>query len=91
MLSVNLIISGKVQGVGFRIWTREQALKLNITGWVKNLTNGNVQACLNGTEQNINELIKLCHIGPKNSHVLSVVKEVNSLPNMQYDNFSIIK
>ena len=60
----HLVISGKVQRVGFRYWMKNLAIKNNISGWIKNKTSGDVEALIIGQEKEIRELIKLCEIGP---------------------------
>jgi len=55
----HLLIFGKVQGVGFRYWLYEKAIKKNIRGWVKNKITGEVEALLIGNDEDINEIIKL--------------------------------
>ena len=60
----NLVISGKVQGVGFRYWMQNLANKNNINGWVKNKMSGDVEALIIGEEKDVRKLIKLCEIGP---------------------------
>ena len=62
----HLVISGKVQGVGFRYWLQRLAIEKNICGWVKNKTSGNVEALIIGEEKEIRELIKLCELGFEN-------------------------
>ena len=62
----HLVISGKVQGVGFRYWLQRLAIEKNICGWVKNKTSGNVEALIAGKEKEILELIKLCELGFEN-------------------------
>ena len=54
-----LVISGKVQGVGFRYWLQSAAIEKNIFGWVKNKISGEVEALIVGNEQEIEDLIKL--------------------------------
>ena len=49
----HLVISGKVQGVGFRYWMQNLAIKKNISGWVKNKTSGDVEALIVGQEKEI--------------------------------------
>ena len=61
----HLIISGKVQGVGFRYWMQNLAINNNINGWVKNKSSGDVEAVIVGQNKEIQELIKLCEIGPR--------------------------
>ena len=60
----HLVISGKVQGVGFRYWLQRLAIEKNICGWVKNKTSGNVEVLIVGEEKEVRELIKLCEMGP---------------------------
>ena len=65
----HLIISGKVQGVGFRYWLQRLAIEKDIYGWVKNKTSGNVEALIVGREKEIQELIKLCEMGPSSAKI----------------------
>ena len=65
----HLVISGKVQGVGFRYWLQRLAVERNICGWVKNKTSGNVEALIVGEEKEIQELIKLCEMGPGSAKI----------------------
>ena len=60
----HLVISGKVQGVGFRYWMQNLAIENNISGWIKNKMSGDVEALIVGQEKEIRELIKLCEMGP---------------------------
>ena len=65
----HLVISGKVQGVGFRYWLQRLAIEKNICGWVKNKVSGNVEALIIGEEKEIQELIKLCEMGPGSAKI----------------------
>ena len=65
----HLVISGKVQGVGFRYWLRNMAIEKNIFGWVKNKISGDVEALIVGNEQEVKNMIKLCEKGPLSSRV----------------------
>ena len=65
----NLVISGKVQGVGFRYWMQNLANKNNINGWVKNKMSGDVEALIIGEEKDVQKLIKLCEIGPSSATI----------------------
>ena len=67
----HLLIFGKVQGVGFRYWLYQKAIKKNIHGWVKNTIQG-VEALLIGADENVNDLIKQCKKGPHSSNVTQV-------------------
>ena len=68
----HLLIFGKVQGVGFRYWLYEKAIKKNIRGWVKNTITGQVEALLIGNDEDVNEVIKKCEEGPLSSNVTHV-------------------
>ena len=65
----HLVISGRVQGVGFRYWLQSIANNKNIFGWVKNKIEGGVEALIVGNEKEVNDLIKLCEKGPLSSNV----------------------
>lgn len=52
------VFQGRVQGVGFRITAYQRALKLHLTGWIRNLYNGDVEACFQGEEENIKDLVR---------------------------------
>ena len=68
----HIIISGKVQGVGFRYWLYKAAIQRKIDGWVKNKISGEVEALLIGNDSEINKLIKLCKKGPSSSKVTNI-------------------
>ena len=68
----HIVITGKVQGVGFRYWLYQAAKQRNIDGWVRNKITGEVEALLVGSNVNINKLIKLCEKGPRTSKVTKV-------------------
>jgi acylphosphatase len=62
-------IYGRVQGVFFRAWTREQAEKLNVKGWVRNCPDGRVEAHVEGELTSVEEMIDLLRIGPPSATV----------------------
>lgn len=64
LVQAHVFISGWVQGVGFRYWTRSQASKLGLTGWVRNLPNGNVEAVFQGPKKKVEEMVEKCKQGP---------------------------
>ena len=68
----HLLISGKVQGVGFRHWLCVKAIEKNIFGWVRNISTGEVEALLIGNDGDVNKLIKQCEKGPFSSKVTQV-------------------
>lgn len=73
--SVNVRISGRVQGVGFRWWTRDQAGRLGLRGWVRNRRDGSVEAVFIGPAATVEEMVALCHEGPPAARVETVVTQ----------------
>lgn len=69
------IVKGLVQGVGFRYQTSHQGLKLGLTGYAKNLNNGDVEVVACGTETQINEFTDWLKEGPRTATVDSVSHE----------------
>ena len=67
-----LVISGKVQGVGFRYWIQNLAINNNISGWVKNRSSGDVEALIIGQEKEVQKLIKQCKIGPSSATIQNI-------------------
>ena len=72
MKKIHIVITGKVQGVGFRYWLYQIANKKNVYGWVKNINTNEVEAVFLGEEKKVDEIIKLCRKGPTSSNVVSV-------------------
>jgi acylphosphatase len=68
----HIFISGRVQGVGFRHFTKSNAKKLGLTGWVKNLPDGRVEVLIQGSENQISEMLKLLEKGPPAAKVTSL-------------------
>ena len=68
----HIVITGRVQGVGFRYWLYKAAVHKNINGWVKNKISGEVEALLIGNDVEIDSLIKLCKKGPPSSKVTKI-------------------
>ena len=68
----HIVITGKVQGVGFRYWLYQAAKQKNIDGWVRNKISGEVEALLIGDDVEIDNLIRLCKKGPPSSKVTKI-------------------
>ena len=62
--SVHVLISGRVQGVWFRASTKQKAEELGITGWVRNTSDGKVEAVFEGEEEIVQKMIEWCRHGP---------------------------
>ncbi len=72
---LHLVISGLVQGVGFRYSTQVQARQWGIVGWVRNLSDGRVEAALEGEPEDLDRLVKWCRQGPPAAQVRDVTIE----------------
>jgi acylphosphatase len=70
--TVRLLIRGRVQGVGYRWWTRAEALRLDLDGWVRNRADGAVEVVASGPAPRVAELIALCRRGPAGAGVTNV-------------------
>lgn len=68
-----IFISGFVQGVGFRHFIRQKAREYGVLGWVRNTSDGRVEAVLAGTKEDIENVINECKKGPMLSKVKDVV------------------
>ena len=69
---VRVSITGRVQGVGFRAWMRGQANARNLSGWVRNLPGGAVEAVICGPPEAVDEMIEVCKYGPRWANVAAV-------------------
>jgi acylphosphatase len=88
MKRCHLFISGRVQGVFFRSNARKKALELGLAGWVRNLSDGRVEAVLEGEESPLQEMIVWCHRGPIHASV-EKVEEYWDRPTGEFQTFSI--
>jgi acylphosphatase len=78
--SKRFLISGRVQGVSFRAYTKFEAQKLGLTGWVRNLSNGDVEALACGEASAVDRLQEWLHRGPPLAKVLHVQSEATEEP-----------
>ena len=79
-LSLRLVIRGRVQGVGFRYWMTREAGKRGLSGWVRNLPDGSVEALVSGPDATIQDIIEACRRGPRLAHVESVEQSPAEAP-----------
>jgi acylphosphatase len=70
--SVHLLVSGRVQGVGFRYAAVERARELGLRGWTRNTSDGRVEIVAAGTGQALNDFVLWCHQGPPAARVSDV-------------------
>ena len=85
---VHVIISGKVQGVWFRASTKQKADELGITGWVKNTSDGNVEALFEGLDNHVGEIVDWCKTGPPFAQVKNI-RIIRLDPKKDFNDFSI--
>jgi acylphosphatase len=83
----NIIIIGRVQGVGFRYAAKKMALSLGISGFVQNLSNGNVYLEAEGSEIQLKHMIDWCYSGPSYAFIEEV--QISDSEILNYITFDI--
>jgi acylphosphatase len=73
-------IEGRVQGVWYRGWTVQEAMSRRLSGWVRNRTDGSVEAVFAGPPDEVDEMILACHDGPPSAHVTKVTFKPTDVP-----------
>ena len=81
MNAKRLVISGRVQGVGFRDWMVRQAEALGVSGWVRNRLDGSVEALVAGDTAAVEELLRLCRRGPRMARVVTIEEDMADPPD----------
>lgn len=71
-MAKHLLISGRVQGVGFRYSMADEAERLGVTGWVRNRRDGTVEAVIDGQDAAVEALLAWARRGPPSAHVSDV-------------------
>ena len=82
------VITGRVQGVGFRYYTQDAALREGVTGWVRNLPDGRVEALAEGEAEAVTRLERAVRSGPRGARVDRVYVDVEE-PTGAYGTFSV--
>jgi len=85
----HIIVSGRVQGVFFRSRTSARARRTGVTGWVRNLRDGRVEAVFEGDREAVEEMIGFCKVGPPGALVKDVEVRWEAYTG-EYENFTII-
>lgn len=67
--TIRVLISGRVQGVGYRAWTVSTASSFNLKGWVRNRSDGTVEAVFSGHEEKVASMLEACKQGPPAARV----------------------
>ena len=74
MRAKQLVITGRVQGVGYRDWMVAEAGRLGVDGWVRNRADGSVEALVYGDTAAVEELLRLCRRGPRMAAVSRITE-----------------
>jgi acylphosphatase len=72
---IQVVITGRVQGVGYRAWLEYQAIASGLEGWVRNRKDGSVEALFAGNAKVVADMVALCRHGPPSARVTAVTNE----------------
>jgi len=89
METLDVRVTGRVQGVGFRAATVRQAHLLGITGWVRNAPDGSVEVLIQGDAERVDQMLSWLHRGPPAARVAEVTHRQNHTER-HFDNFQQI-
>ncbi len=82
MRGAHVVISGRVQGVGFRLWVEVEAVSRGLSGWVRNRRDGSVEAVFHGEDDAVGAMLEACWEGPDVADVTAVaVAETDEAPS----------
>ena len=84
----HVIVKGRVQGVFFRAETQHEAMRLGLSGWVRNLRDGSVEAVFEGEEENVRSMIQWSNHGPPAARVIDVSVRWEEYSG-EFDRFSV--
>lgn len=68
-VQAHVFMSGRVQGVNLRYYTQREANSLGLTGWVRNLADGRVEAIIEGDKETVQRMVNWCHQGPATAQI----------------------
>lgn len=85
---VQLRIRGRVQGVFFRAGTRDMALELGLKGWIRNVSDGSVEAVFEGPDDDLNKAVTWCRSGPPGAHVTGMEEKWYNFTG-EFDRFDV--
>ena len=80
MIAKRVVIAGRVQGVGYRDWMVARAREIGLSGWVRNLADGSVEALVAGDTPGVEEMLRMCRRGPRHATVTSITEELTDPP-----------
>ena len=87
MIARRAILSGRVQGVGFRFFAERAAREAGVTGWVRNRSDGTVETLAQGAPDSVKSYLERLRAGPHGSRVMTLVEEEAAVQG--YDSFEI--
>ena len=87
MKTIHIVVTGRVQGVGFRYFTVRQAQDLGLCGWVRNLPDEQVEAVAQGHDEDVGTLIDLLRTGPAASDVTDL--KVDEIEHEAFSTFDV--
>ena len=84
---MSAVLSGRVQGVGFRAWTRRWAEREGLRGWVRNCPDGTVEVHAAGADEALDRFVEALHEGPRAAHVRRLERrdEARELPEQGFE------
>ncbi|MGC9268780.1 acylphosphatase [Acidiphilium sp.] len=80
MIAKSLVLTGRVQGIGFRDWMTVRARRLGLAGWVRNRRDGTLEALIAGNAPAVEELLRACRLGPPGAEVLTITEDFADPP-----------
>jgi acylphosphatase len=86
--AVRIRIEGLVQGVGYRAWVDHNCRQLGLTGWVRNRSDGSVEAVIQGSAAAVGKILRLCESGPRLAEVSHL--EIIDEPEGVFETFEIL-
>ena len=89
MKQIHVFVTGRVQGVFFRISAQDKANKLNLTGWVKNIFNNAVEIIAEGSREELSKFTGWLQLGPPNATIDKISIEWSDQPEKQFSAFEI--
>jgi acylphosphatase len=85
--AVHVVIEGRVQGVGFRAFVEREARAKRLAGWVRNRSDGSVEAVFSGEPQLVRAMVEACHRGPRLAAVAAVKTSI--YPDQDWTDFAV--
>ncbi|MAR56250.1 MAG: acylphosphatase [Rickettsiales bacterium] len=84
--TVHVVVSGRVQGVGYRAWTKANARKRGLSGWVRNRQDGSVEAVFAGATDQVDDMLTACKEGPLACRVRDIsVSTWDDAPTQEFE------